>query len=339
MAWERARVAVLVGIAALAAAPIVSAGGGGGAWIIEPTAEEQGAASAGADDVARAQQLAKQKQYVEAVQLLEQVDRAHPAAVNDCNLALAYLRAGVLTRAQLLWDVSALRNGLRPSWCLGDLSKQLSTALRAAGYVPVTIDVVPTDAVLEVGGISMRNVHVVWLAPGPYTIVARAPSLPDGSQAITVAAPSTRVAIALAAPSPPKKEIDAGVRAPDAGVHDLDSLALPDAGVAEETEPPTQWPAWAAIGGGAAVIGVGAIFHVKALSAKDDANHAYVGSTAFTDADDRFSGARTKAIVSYVIGAAAVGFGAWWWIDHHGHSRVGVEASSSGGALTLTGEF
>src|SRR5690242_18590519 len=70
-------------------------------WIIEATAESDGAVKAGAAQVAKAQKLAKKKKYLEAVKLLEDVARQYPAAVHDCNLSLAYLRAGALTRAQL----------------------------------------------------------------------------------------------------------------------------------------------------------------------------------------------------------------------------------------------
>lgn len=329
----RARRRLALGVvAAMAIAPLVVRAGSADGWVIEPTPEDSGAAAAGAADVARAQDLARNKQYVEAVQLLEQVDREHPASVNDCNLALAYLRAGVLTRAQLLWDVSAARGGDRPAWCTGDLAKQLSTALRAAGFVPVTIDASPADAVIEIGGVAMRGVGVVWLAPGPYTIVARAPGHADSSSPVSIKAPSARIVISLAAP-----EV---ARAPDArmAATDFDSIAPPDAGAAVVAAP-SEWPAWVALGGGAAALGVGAIFHARALSAKDDGDHAYVGSQDLTDAQDRFASARDGAIAGYAIGAIAIGFGAWWWMDHRQHEHapaIGAAIGAHGGALTLT---
>src|SRR5690348_1948301 len=40
-------------------------------WVIEPTAEETGAVAAGTAEIERAQQLARSKQYVDAVRVLE----------------------------------------------------------------------------------------------------------------------------------------------------------------------------------------------------------------------------------------------------------------------------
>src|ERR1041385_6196596 len=135
-------------------------------WIIEPGPEAKDAQKLGAADVERAQKLAKDKHLAEALAVLESVDQKWPAAVHDCNLALAYLREKSYTRAQLVWDLGALRNGVRPKWCTGEVSTQLSDALRSAGYVPTTIEVAPPDALVEVSGIPMRSMRTVWLPPG-----------------------------------------------------------------------------------------------------------------------------------------------------------------------------
>ena len=346
MGRQHARVGVVVAALALASAPRI-ARADGGAWVIEPVAEEHGAVAAGTADLARAQDLARAKQYVDAVHVLEDLDRAHPASLHDCNLSLAYLRAGVLTRAQLFWDVAKLRNGDRPGWCTGDLSKQLDTALRAAGYVPVSLEVSPAGAVVEVGGVDVRGVHVLWLAPGPYTVVARAPGTIDATQSITVAAPSARVAITLAPPKPPETPETPGTHdTHDTHAAPSDTSPGPGAGAVGLAEPvtppepppaPVRWPAWVALGGGVAAVGVGAIFHAKALSAKDDGDHAYAGSAGLADAQSRFASARTGAIVLYAIGAAALGFGGWWWHAHRAHApEIDATVGAHGGAVTLT---
>src|ERR1043165_141552 len=134
---------------AAAAMALVLATGVGSAdepWIIESGPEATNAQKLGAAEVERAQKLAKDKKYRDAVLVLEAVARKWPAAVHDCNLALAYLRDDQLTKARLVWDVSALRNGVRPKWCTGEVSAQLSEALRKKGYVPTTVDVVPAEA-------------------------------------------------------------------------------------------------------------------------------------------------------------------------------------------------
>jgi hypothetical protein len=223
--------------AALAVALGTGVGSADERWIIEPGPEAVDAQKSGAADVARAQKLAKDKHFAEAAAVLEDVARKWPAAVHDCNLALAYLRNNALTRAQLVWDLGALRNGARPKWCTGDVSTQLSEALHKAGYVPTTIDVSPPDAIVEVNGIAMRSMRTIWLAPGTATFNASAPGrLPKAVQA-SIAAPTSRVTILLEEPrveppappdaavpvvAPPPVTPDAGVAAvpaePDAGV-------------------------------------------------------------------------------------------------------------------------
>jgi hypothetical protein len=199
-------------------------------WIIEPGPEAANAQKLGAADVERAQKLAKDKHYAEAAAVLESVARTWPAAVHDCNLALAYLRNNALTRAQLVWDLGGLRNGVRPKWCTGDVSTQLADALRKAGYVPTTIDVSPPDAIVEVNGIAMRSMRTVWLPPGNATFNASASGrLPKAVQA-PIAAPVSRVSIMLEEPK---------VERPDAAVPTpvVTPPATPDAGMTTPVQP------------------------------------------------------------------------------------------------------
>src|SRR5258706_7545518 len=121
---------------ALALGMRVGTAQGDARWIIEPGPEATDAQKLGAADVTRAQKLAKHpKTLAEAQAVLETVARTWPASVHDCNLALVYLRRAELTRAKLLWDLGELRNGVRPKWCTGEVSTQISDALRKAGYV------------------------------------------------------------------------------------------------------------------------------------------------------------------------------------------------------------
>jgi hypothetical protein len=171
-------------------------------WIIEAEPETKEAHKLGAADVQRAQQKAKAKEYRAAVEILERVVRAYPAALHDCNLALAYLRDKQLTKARLFLDVSSLRGGTRPAWCTGDVSKQLSRDLEASGFVPTTIEVAPLDAVVEVGGVALRGIRTVWLPPLRTQIVVSAPGYATRTEALDVKKPSTRVALTLEPPLP-----------------------------------------------------------------------------------------------------------------------------------------
>ena len=217
---------VTLAVAAMALALGTTIGVADEPWIIEAGPEAADAQKLGAAEVERAQKLAKEKKYRDAALVLEAVARKWPAAVHDCNLALAYLRDGQLTKAQLVWDVGAQRNGVRPKWCTGEVSTQLAEALRKKKLVPVTIEVVPGDAIVEVDGITMRGMHTIWLEPKTVTFNASAPGRVPSSTPLTVAAPVSRVAITLA--EPPK------VEPPDAAVHTpvvTPPPVTPDAGV------------------------------------------------------------------------------------------------------------
>ncbi|MCB9565306.1 MAG: protein kinase [Kofleriaceae bacterium] len=346
----------LIAVASLSlalAAALARAGGDAATsdapWIFEPGPEVDGAADAAKADVTRAQKLAKQNKYRDAVTIFEQVARAHPSAVHDCNLALAYLRAGVYTRAQLVWEISALRNADRPNWCISTLGEQLSTALRSAGFVPVTLAVSPPDAVIEIGGVAVRNMRVVWLAPGHYAVSATAPDREPGTTEVDVSSSSSTVTLELARPHVEVPDVDAGVVGAEAdagptGHGDgtsagLDTIDEPDLPPMPPAPAPTvRWPGWAGVGVAGVAVVTGAIFHVKALDTRDQANQLPVDEPQFGDLLDEFKGQRTIAISGYVVGALAAGFGAWWLAAHpaaHDGPRVGVSVGAGGGGVTV----
>lgn len=297
------------------------------AWVIEPAPEGPQSIKAGAAELERALGLAKKKDYAEAASVLEVVARRFPAALHDCNLSLAYLRAGALTRAQLLWDVSGLRNAARPNWCTGDLSSQLSTALRAAGYVPVSIDV-PADAVIEVAGVKVRGIKVLWLATGPATIAAHAPGKLDVVKQIDVTAPSARVEIELVAPP---------VETPDAAVPVDAPAIVPDATPIVPPPPPREIETSSTlryISAGSAIAGWlgGATFYFLARSARNDANELLPSEPAFDDATSRFETRRILAYSLFAVGAIATGYFAYDVIKKP-NKRITIQPTGSGVAI------
>ncbi|HUQ04308.1 MAG TPA: hypothetical protein VM261_17535 [Kofleriaceae bacterium] len=327
-----------------AAAPLVYA----------PGPEVEGAAERGKVDTAAALKLARKKQYVEAVAILERVALAHPSVVHDCNLSLAYLRAGQLTRAQLVWDVSRLRGATPPDWCDASLSGQLATALRAKTYVPLTINVQPQGALIEVNGVSLRDMSLVWLPPATYQIRVTHAGWHPQLQPVLVAPPSASASILLVQLGDPTIERDAAVATPDAGV----AASSADAGVAADVdaatdvdfEPPppppaarAKWPAYAGIGAAGLGLGLGVAFHARALGTKDRANMLPTDSMGFRDAKDRFGTERTLAIGGYVVSAAAIGFTTWWLLGKDQGEppattrTVGLEPRGDGAVLTFGG--
>lgn len=309
--------------------------------VIAPGPEVAGASARGAADVAAAQKLARGGKVTEAVALLEKVSVAQPSVVHDCNLSLAYLRAGRLTEAQLVWDVSQLRGATPPEWCGPSLSAQLAAALRDKHYVPLAVQVTPEGATIEIAGHAYRGLPFIWLPPGAYTAIAR-----DGDReqaaAVLVAPPAATVTIRIAEPvvapvdaavtvAPP---IDAGVEAPPV---DAASVALP-------APPPTSsratWPAYVGVGVGGVGAAVGALYHVRALDTKERADELTAGSAAFARERDRFGTQRALAITGYAVGAAALGFAAFWWLtapDERPAPAIGVVVGEGGATFTVGG--
>jgi hypothetical protein len=308
-------------IAALAAAlaviaPVIAPGliAAADEWVVEPTPEGTNAVANGAADVVKAQKLAKQKMLDDAVLLLEQVAHEYPASEHDCNLALAYLRKGDLTRAQLWSDVAGLRGGARPDWCTSSLPAQLAQALRDEDYVPLTVTTTPADAVIEVAGLTVRDVHLFWLPVATYNVVARAEGYDDEKAPVVVASPGAKLTMTM---SPIKGTVDVPVDTHVDGTGELGEVELnevepPPKPVLPPPTPRPSWPGWAGIAGGGVFLALGAGFHLAALGTKDDANAVVNDTPMFDSLSSTFSRERAVAIGSYVIGTAALSFGIWW---------------------------
>lgn len=318
--------------------------------VYEPGPEVAGAAERGKADTAKAQKLARKKKYAEAVAILERVAFAHPSVVHDCNLSLAYLRAGELTRAQLVWDVSRLRGATPPDWCDASLSGQLASQLRTKSFVPLTLDVQPAGATVEVAGVTLRGMTLVWLPPATYQLRVTHGGWQSKLAPVLVAPPSGSAIIHLIEIGDPPIERDAAtaVPEPDAGVPTATTDAAVDADLDLDPPPPppaprAKWPAYAGVGVAGLGLGLGVAFHARALGTKDRADMLLSDSMAFRDARDRFGTERAVAIGGYVVSAAAIGFTTWWLL---GKDRgeppattrtVGLEPRGDGAVLTFGG--
>jgi hypothetical protein len=312
------------------------------AWVFEPGPEAADAQKLGAADVQRAQKLAKEKKYDQAAILLESVSQKWPAAVHDCNLALAYLRANALTRAQLVWDLSALRNGARPKWCTGEVSTELSQTLRKKKYVPTTIDVTPGDALIEVGGVAMRNMRTVWLPPGPTVINASAPGRLPWSQTVTIEPPSTRVAITLELPPAPTPDAAVPVHAaPEAPpVVDAAPLSVEPPPLAlltvNDTVIPTKTILLVSTIGLVAAAGVTGYL---TYDAKQHANELYKTDPSFDSRVKRYDNFRLATELT--AGAAAVSAAIYFYllVTDEPNPGVGVNATNSSVGVTYGGRW
>ncbi len=321
-------------------------------WVVSPEPEQPGAVEAGAEDVAQAQKLARKKRYFDAMLLLERAAREHPSALHDCNLALAYLRTGRLTQAQLIFDVSRLRGGTPPPWCDSSLAGQLAAALRKEKYVPLTLAVQPVDATIDVGEALFRGMTVIWLKPGSHSLTVTAPVHDPETRPLMVAPPAMRVDVSLVKlGDDPPPEIDAGVAVMtpvDAAPPQPDSaggLEQPvDLDLTTPVPPPAtraKWPAYAGIGAAGLGLGLGLAFHTRALGTKDRANDLPPTSPQFLELSDRFGTERAVAIGGYAVSAAALGFTAWWLLGKDQGEpparTVGASVSPDGAMLTIGG--
>lgn len=324
-------------------APVLHAGPGAeGDAILEPSPEQPGAVAEGAADVKKAQALARKKRFADAVAILEPLAARLPSATHDCNLALAYLRAGELTRAQLRWDLARLRGTPPPSWCTTTLAADLAAALRDKGYVPLALSITPPEAVVEVAGLRLRRFDLLWVAPGFYEVGAHADGLVDGEAHVAVAAPSARVTIALQPPAPPPPEIDAAVASDeppvDAAVTEAPPIDAPPVVIAPVPAAPTRWPAYVGAGVGGLGLLVGVASHLRASGTRDEANRLVAGSDAFDAKLVEFTDQRRLAIAGYAVAAAGLGFASYWWLTHRAPERapaVGVVIGDGGGAVTI----
>jgi len=291
--------------------------------VIEATAEADGAVGAAAADVARAQDLGKQQDYVGAVALLLEVAHAQPASHHDCNLSLAYLRAGDPTRAQLWADVAAKRGGVRPPWCTTKLPSQLAAALE--GLQPVTLVISPDDAVVEIASLSLRGLDVIWLAPGAHTIDATADGFEPSTTQVAVTDAPTKVSLTLEA------SVDSGVadappplRTTGEGKDPVKNLQLPPTVLSEgraqatpeSKDSPMTWPGWVAASVGALGLAAGGYFHASALATQNDANMLYPSNPAYAPLVDDFRADRNLAFTGYAVGVTLVAAGAWWVLTH-----------------------
>lgn len=312
--------------------------------VLEPAPEVPDAEAQGAAEVARAQKLARTKKLGEAVAILEQVATRLPSASHDCNLALAYLRAGALTKAQLRWDLARLRKARPPEWCTTVLAAELAAALRDRGFVPLAITVSPADATIEIeeAGVRLRRLDLVWVAPGMYTIGARAEGMIDGEAHVAVAPPSARVQITLAAPvvEPVPAPIDAAPPVDAAVAPPPEVDAAPAIEVLPVAPPPrVSWPGYAGAAiGGVALVG-GVVMHVGAAGTREDADQLVRGTPEFGRALDRFERQRGLAIAGYVVAAAGLGFAGWWVWGRAGEDAarpaVGLSVGGDGAAVTF----
>lgn len=310
----RSRVSV-AGLLLAAAALVAFGQGTPERYVFELAAEAPDAQKQGAAEVDAAQKLAKSGKVGEAVLQLEALARRLPASVHDCNLALAYLRAGQLTAAKLAHDLSGLRNGVRPKWCTGDVSTQISDALRNRRLVLTTLDVTPADSLVEVSGIALRRIGTLWLDPGTYAVTISAPGRVTQTVNIVAASPSAHLAVTLetARPAlPPDASVAEPMASPDAGAV---APVTADAAVAV-TEPP---PDNALIKVGGAPVGYRAVALTLAISGwlgagvlgvlayktKGDANGRYKTDPDYQDLADRFDTYKYVSLGSAILGAVA----------------------------------
>ncbi len=291
---------------------------------------------------AEAEQLAKQRQFSEAIAKFREADRLAPSAKYDCFVSLAYRRLERWSLAKLY----SVRCGERataadpePAW-MASVRTEIDAAISRAGLVEVRLVVQPAEvaaeAQLEVSHLGADSFPpgTIALPPGDHQVIARAPGH-SATTEITVRGPDAEeVVIDLAAKSAePVAEPASGQNTVEPPATPVEAAPIRDVAPAPHGDTGRgPWPIAAFSVAGAAAVG-GAIFHIKAVGTKSDAERS---GQEYDRLRDRFGRERAIALSLYAAGVVAAGVGAYLWLRSPGDRGAGITASATpieGGAI------
>ena len=268
------------------------------------------------DLVAKGEDLAKQREYSQAITAFKEADRSRPTAANACRIGLAYTRRELWSQAEIWLDRCKLRANADdplPDW-FSAAEAQLADKLKGVDTAALAIRVTPanTPALISVSSFppdetfAPRTIHLV---PGTYVITATVPGQPAISETTTVKL-GTDNAVTLRFPEP-----------------------KPIAPVQPAVVERSSAPRYLYIGAGA-VTAIGIGFHVLALRERNALQDAqdHNDQKAWRAHSGTFENERAAAIACY--GAAAVAIAIGIALGMHDEKRPVVGASLvPGGAL------
>jgi hypothetical protein len=293
---------------------------------------------------AEAKTRAANNDFVGAAAKYREAFKAEPRPDLMCNVGVAYYKAKDLPRAQRYLD-QCLSIGTSLERSFIENVKKVLTAVDAAlaggSFTPVDLLVQPATATTTVqGGVPFDEPILgsrrVWFPFGKYRLVVHAEGHVDRVIEIDAAnrtAVATRVALQVAPP------VEVGsAQPPDAGS---------GSAVVIEPPPPSPSPVIAkrslvaplvATGATAALGGVALGFYLAAVSSANQAGKTD-DRTQYTTLADR---ARSRQHMSWYFGAGAgvaAIIGGVLWYRYSRAPHVEVQATSSGGAISISGRW
>ncbi len=181
------------------------------------------------------------------------------------------------------------------------------------------------------------------LDPGPVTIRASAEHFESwaGTAVIGSTGGTTKLAIPELERSEPVRAYEPPRPAPSPRA--LPSRPRP-APARKPAEAKPSAPTWVAWGAGAAGLGLGSFFGVRALSSKSDSNAHCVGNDCDADGVRLRSTAlhqATASTIAFAAGALATGIGVYLYVSEPEQTHVAAQLTPApnGGSLSLRGAF
>ena len=270
--------------------------------------------------VAEGQRLAKLGRFADSIARFKSADAAQPRAVHACYIALSYLRLGLPAQADLFVRRCASRAtdvDPSPPW-LGTTEKEVAAAIAKADVAPVELRVTPPEAA-AVARVSipafpadeLAAPGVIHLPFGEHTLSIEAPGFAAVSRTVTVRDRAPQEVAVELSPVTASEPAPSAVPSPEAAAQTAEPIAAAPA-VSLSAQPPQEErprsilvPAVLA-GAGAFALGVGVVFHVKALDTKDMGD--------FDALEEDYGRERALTYTFYTVGVVALGVGAYlWW--------------------------
>ena len=269
------------------------------------------------DLVAKGEELAKRREYSQAIAAFKEADRGRPTAANACRIGLAYTRRELWSQAEVFFARCRERASATdpaPDWA-GEAETALAQKIESASVPAITIAVTPTNARIRIltfpqdEDFTARTIH---LSAGTYVLEVETPEYVKATREIVVADQPQRVEIALepiAKPIPP---------------------------------PPPPPPRVAASNAPLVMIGIGGAIGLAAIAvdvfpvrtARRELLDAR-NPEQYADRVDRYERWRAIDIGLTALAVATTSVGVWWWRHDLSRARVTAQLRPSGATIGM----
>ncbi len=276
-----------------------------------------------------------------AIELFKSAYALDPRPAYQCSIAIGYQEIGDLARAHLFLSrcLPGTAEGQRKT-LLEKNQAALTEAMEKQGLVSATILAEPATAELQVPDIDSEQFFSaplqLWLGPGEHVVKARLEGYIEGEQTLQVESSPLTTTIRLE-----KEPVVLPTTQEDkepTPVEPEPTLTTPPAPedgplVSQSQSPKSKVPMWIAYGGAMAT-GAGSVwFFTRALSARREIVDTHPIGDAYDDLHDQV---RRNEIISYSLGAVAIGAaaaGTYFFLDSGSEDASLALIPQRGGAM------